>query len=74
MSMTKSRIWKACAPLFVAIAIALCPAPEGLAVHAWYFFALFVGTIVGLVVETFPFAAIGSSSPGWIVQSVLVRR
>ena len=59
MSMTKSRIWKACAPLFVAIAIALCPAPEGLAVHAWYFFALFVGTIVGLVVETFPFAAIG---------------
>jgi L-tartrate/succinate antiporter len=51
--------WKALAPVAVAIAIALFPAPEGLAAHAWYFFAIFVGVVVGLVLEPLPGAAIG---------------
>jgi hypothetical protein len=33
--------WKALLPVGVAIVIALIPAPEGLASHAWYFFAIF---------------------------------
>ena len=51
--------WKALAPIVVAIVIALIPPPEGLAPHAWYFFAIFVGVIVGLMLEPLPGGAIG---------------
>jgi L-tartrate/succinate antiporter len=51
--------WKALAPIAVAIVVALIPAPEGLAPHAWYFFAIFVGVIVGLMLEPLPGGAIG---------------
>jgi L-tartrate/succinate antiporter len=43
----------------VAIVLALIPAPAGLAPHAWYFFAIFAGVIVGLMLEPLPGAAIG---------------
>jgi L-tartrate/succinate antiporter len=51
--------WKALLPPAVAIAIALFPPPDGLAQHAWYFFAIFAGVIVGLMLEPLPGAAIG---------------
>jgi L-tartrate/succinate antiporter len=51
--------WKALAPIAVALVIALLPAPEGLPQHAWYFFAIFAGVIVGLMLEPLPGAAIG---------------
>jgi L-tartrate/succinate antiporter len=51
--------WKAIAPIAVAIVIALIPSPEGLAPHAWYFFAIFTGVIVGLMLEPLPGGAIG---------------
>ena len=51
--------WKALAPIAVAIIVALIPAPEGLAPHAWYFFAIFTGVIVGLMLEPLPGGAIG---------------
>ncbi|HEY7655713.1 MAG TPA: anion permease [Burkholderiales bacterium] len=51
--------WKAVAPVAVAIIIALIPAPAGLPQHAWYFFAIFVGVIVGLMFEPLPGGAIG---------------
>ena len=51
--------WKALAPLAVAIVIAFIPAPEGLPQNAWYFFAIFVGVIVGLMFEPLPGGAIG---------------
>ncbi|HKM64498.1 MAG TPA: DASS family sodium-coupled anion symporter [Acidisphaera sp.] len=48
--------WAVClAPLLLA----LLPAPEGLPQHAWYFFALFLAVIVGLIVEPVPSAAVG---------------
>ncbi len=51
--------WKAALPIAVAIVLALIPPPEGLAQHAWYFFAIFAGVIVGLMLEPLPGAAIG---------------
>ena len=51
--------WKAVLPIAVAIVLALIPPPEGLAQHAWYFFAIFAGVIVGLMLEPLPGAAIG---------------
>jgi len=51
--------WKAIAPIVVAIAIALLPAPTGLAPYAWYFFAIFAGVIVGLMTEPLPGGAVG---------------
>jgi len=51
--------WKAIAPIAVAIIIALIPAPAGLPQHSWYFFAIFVGVIVGLMFEPLPGGAIG---------------
>src|SRR6201987_808226 len=51
-------IWKAVAPVAIAVALALFPVPSGLAPHAWYFFSIFVGVIVGLILEPLPGAAI----------------
>ena len=46
-------------PLLVGAAIALSPAPEGLAQYAWYYFAIFAAVITGLVIEPIPAAAVG---------------
>ena len=51
--------WKHFAPLVVAIVVALIPAPAGLPQYAWYYFAIFVGVIVGLMFEPLPGGAIG---------------
>jgi len=51
--------WKALAPLAVAAALALLPAPAGLPQHAWWYFALFAAVIVGLVLEPLPGGAVG---------------
>ena len=49
---TESHVkWKYFAPIVVAAALALAPAPAGLPQHAWYYFALFAGVIVGLMLE-----------------------
>ncbi len=53
-----ARALKASAPVAVAIVIALIPAP-GLPQHTWYFFAIFTGVIVGLMLEPLPGGAIG---------------
>jgi L-tartrate/succinate antiporter len=60
LTTTKSSApaWKAIAPIAVAVVLALLPAPSGLPHHAWYFFSIFVGVIVGLVLEPLPGAAI----------------
>jgi L-tartrate/succinate antiporter len=51
--------WRAVLPIAVAALIALLPAPDGLPQYAWYYFALFAGVIVGLMVEPLPGGAIG---------------
>jgi len=59
MSNVVTSRWTAFLPIAVSIIIAMCPTPAGLEQHAWYFFAIFAGTITALVIESFPFAAVG---------------
>ena len=58
--------WRALLPIAVTAALALLPHPGGLAPHAWYFFAIFAGVIVGLMLEPLPGGAIG-----WIGVTVV---
>lgn len=46
-------------PLLVALGIAVCPVPEGLAPYSWYFFAIFTGCITMLITDVFPGAVSG---------------
>ena len=43
-------------PLLVIFIVAILPTPEGLSVNAHYFFAVFLGVIVGLILEPIPAA------------------
>jgi L-tartrate/succinate antiporter len=54
-----TALWKYLAPIAVALGLALISPPAGLAPHAWYFFAIFAGVIVGLMLEPLPGAAVG---------------
>jgi len=51
--------WKSIAPLAVALVLALTPHPAALAQHAWWYFSIFAGVIVGLMLEPLPGGAIG---------------
>jgi len=46
-------------PVLVAVLMALLPTPEGLTSEAWYFLSIFVGVVVGLIVEPVPAALVG---------------
>lgn len=46
-------------PIIAAIVIAFVPTPVGLADHAWYFFAVFIGVISALILDSLPGPAIG---------------
>ncbi|MGB5866239.1 MAG: anion permease, partial [Arcobacteraceae bacterium] len=54
-----SQSMKIALPILVAIIIAVLPTPEGLAVNAQYFFAVFLGVIVALILEPIPAALVG---------------
>jgi L-tartrate/succinate antiporter len=53
------RAWRVAVPLLAGAAIALTPAPYGLATQAWYYFAVFIAVILGLITEPLPAAAVG---------------
>jgi len=55
----KTSVWRAVAPIVVAVVIAILPVPDGLTPKAWYYFALFTAVLVGLILEPLPAAAIG---------------
>ena len=57
--------WKYVTPVVVMIIIALIPAPAGLPQHAWYYFALFAGVIVGLMLEPLPGEPLVSPVSPW---------
>ncbi len=54
-----SNNMKMAIPIIIAIIVAVLPTPEGLSVNAHYFFAVFLGVIVGLILEPIPPALIG---------------
>jgi len=58
-------------PVAIAGALALLPAPAGLAPQAWYFTAIFVGVVAGLILEPLPGGAVGLI--GVVVTAVLGR-
>lgn len=46
-------------PILIALLVFLFPAPTGIQPYAWYYFAIFTGVIVGLILEPLPGGAIG---------------
>lgn len=63
------NLWRVILPISVTILLALVPAPPGLPQHAWYYFAIFAGVIVGLMSEPLPGGAVGLI--GVVVVTVL---
>ena len=53
------RVLKIGAPFLIAAAFAVTPVPDGLAPHAWYYLAIFMGVVLGLILESLPPSAIG---------------
>jgi len=70
---TESQIpkWEAIAPLAATVILALLPSPPGLAHFAWWYFSIFAGVIVGLILEPLPGAAIALI--GLTLVTVLAR-
>ena len=60
-------------PIIVAVVVALLPTPEGLSVNAHYFFAVFLGVIVGLILEPIPAALIGLTGVAFCATFGLVE-
>lgn len=52
-------VWRAGIPVLTGTLLALGPVPDGLAPHAWHYFALFAAVILALVTEPIPAAAVG---------------
>jgi L-tartrate/succinate antiporter len=46
-------------PFLIVALLAIVPPPDGLPQHAWYFFAIFTGVVLGLILEPLPGPAIG---------------
>jgi L-tartrate/succinate antiporter len=57
--MEMGGISKRLLPILLAILIAVLPHPVTLPQHAWYFFAIFAGIVLGLILEPLPGGAIG---------------
>lgn len=46
-------------PILLALIISQLPVPQGLPPYSWYYFALFIGVIIALIIEPLPGAVIG---------------
>lgn len=51
-------LFKLLIPFLIGCALWLCPIPEGMEPRAWHMFAIFVSTIVGIVLKPFPMGVI----------------
>jgi len=66
----KSRLWlRALIPVLAFVIIAAIPAPQGLSWNAWIFFALFIATIIGAILEPVPLSVVALT--GLIIATVL---
>jgi len=57
-SLLQSKGARAIVCLLASVILWFMPVPAGLTVLAWHFFALFVGTVLGLMLTPFPMAAV----------------
>ena len=55
----RALVWRAGIPVITGFVLALIPAPNGLAPHAWLYFSLFAAVILALITEPLPAAAVG---------------
>lgn len=46
-------------PVLVTLVVWFIPAPEGLSANAWHFMAIFLGVVIGLIIEPVPAALVG---------------
>jgi citrate:succinate antiporter/L-tartrate/succinate antiporter len=51
--------WKSIVPIALWLVLYLLPAPAGLAMNQWHYFAIFAAVIAGLVLEPLPPGAVG---------------
>ena len=49
-------------PLAIALLIWFIPSPDGVSLQAWHLFAIFMATIVGIILEPFPMGAVALCS------------
>ena len=47
------------APVLVAMIIFILPTPDGLSQNTWLYFSIFIGIVVGLILEPIPAALVG---------------
>lgn len=73
MRPTAGALPKVLVPIAIGVAIAIAPVPEGLSQHAWWYFALFVAVIVGIITEPLPPALIGMAGVSLAAAFGLVR-
>ncbi|MDR3346064.1 MAG: anion permease [Campylobacteraceae bacterium] len=50
---------KLAAPFLLGAIVFLIPTPEGVSVNTWIYFSIFIGVVVGLILEPIPAALIG---------------
>ncbi|MDD2973507.1 MAG: DASS family sodium-coupled anion symporter [Aliarcobacter cryaerophilus] len=67
-----SRTIKLLAPVLVVLVMWFIPAPEGLTQNAWYFLAIFLAVVVGLILEPIPAALIGFAGVALIAALGLI--
>jgi DASS family divalent anion:Na+ symporter len=53
-----NKLWRYVVPVLVGALIWFLPAPSGLAPKAWHMFAVFVGTIAGIMAAPLPMSAV----------------
>lgn len=53
------KIFKMLLPIIIGIVIFILPTPDGLSTPAWLYFSIFMGVIVGLILEPVPPALVG---------------
>ena len=54
-----SKLWTSLIPILAALSISMIPTPTGLEPYAWYYFSIFVGVVLALILEPIPAAAVG---------------
>ena len=59
LGVAPALVWRAGIPVLTGMVLALLPTPQGLAPHAWHYFALFAAVILALITEPIPAAAVG---------------